>query len=1239
MSLALSAVSLGQETCEAFCDSLDLSISFDSADNCNLSFSFAVSDSLAAMVDTTSTWTWILDGDTLGLGSDSLLTINDEQIQGGEFLSLHFEVDLGDSLGLCGCAENVDLVALTDDFDWSCGCEPEGEPLANFDVIGEGQCGDVPVLFDNESSGFGLDFNWEFGSGGIYGTSELSSPEVQIIVDGGGTSNVPVTLTVTDANGCSDFMTEMVQVLQVPNAGLDPVTALCLSDLTWPNYAITLFPQPLGMSGIASLTVDWGNGTDTTFTLAQPFIEMLSTPYNEFGEYVITVEATGNNGCQSTTTGELFVGNNPQIGTANPGNTDGLCSPYQLTFPITNFESNAFGTDYTVNFGDGTPTEVFAHPPPEFVNHDYTVASCGSTTPLNSHNAFYFQVNASNACGTSIAYIDPVRIHQAPDPVINGPTPVCEDLNILYQISGNGIQVYDCAPGDPLPGNDPACDGAGGDCCPGGDGCVDNSGYWFTSPLQGQGASIPSSAEGLNLNVTFPDAGLYLLNYIESHDYCPTGYAAKEVCVFPELEPELAYSTDGQCFPMTVDLQDITEALPCGSPFIEWVIEGGSYVWAAGSDEHSQNPTLVLLDKALYSITLEHSVPGSKSNVCGVYTETTFIEVNGPPILELSEDVMQCEEEVVEAQIVSLDDCGAPIELIEWSIAGVVEALDVTSQEFIFPAGGVYSIDVEAINACGSDTESITVEIQENPVLTLTTNPEGGVCSGDQVTFQVSGAEVYSWNLNQPPLVAAGNELTLNPDADVVGNVTGVTTYSTLSCSSTLAFDFEVFELPELTVDAPDFVCIGEEFSASAEVTGGQPEYIVQWTFGASQGEGDFFSITTESEGTFPFAFEVVDDRGCEGFSNYELEVLPLPAVEAGSDLVFCNQDYVVNLDDYSPLGGNWFGTGIIDGQNGLFNPDGLTAGVYQLDYEFVDEFGCSNLDTLNIQVDDPIVADAGDDVFICEADSILLLVGYYPSESVTWSGPALTGDSSSIDLSELTPDTYVYTISTGVESCETQDELILQVLQRPEVNLNGPAALCQGELGFIEVEISGGLEPYFIQWLSDVDLESSDGSVVSFSSTEVGLLELEVLVIDSNGCATYTSLSLEIIELPDVFAGNDMEVCLQDSPAQIEGTSPGLNENGTGLFLGLDEAAGAVTADGLFDPLWVGIGVYQVEYVYTDAITGCSDSDTVEVTVIPDLLVTLQPLDTSYCQFASPVIPLEVMADGGTGTYSYQWY
>ena len=42
---------------------------------------------------------------------------------------------------------------------------------------------------------------------------------------------------------------------------------------------------------------------------------------------------------------------------------------------------------------------------------------------------------------------------------------------------------------------------------------------------------------------------------------------------------------------------------------------------------------------------------------------------------------------------------------------------------------------------------------------------------------------------------------------------------------------------------------------------------------------------------------------------------------------------------------------------------------------------------------------------------------------------------------------------------------------------------------------------------------------------------------------------------------------------------------------------------------------------------------------MISDPVVSLQPVDASYCQDATPVTPLVVSATGGLGTYNYQWY
>ncbi len=69
--------------------------------------------------------------------------------------------------------------------------------------------------------------------------------------------------------------------------------------------------------------------------------------------------------------------------------------------------------------------------------------------------------------------------------------------------------------------------------------------------------------------------------------------------------------------------------------------------------------------------------------------------------------------------------------------------------------------------------------------------------------------------------------------------------------------------------------------------------------------------------------------------------------------------------------------------------------------------------------------------------------------------------------------------------------------------------------------------------------------------------------------------------------------------------------------------------------------GTYEYYAEVTLSGSGCdvANSDTVEVIVVDDPIVTLQPLGASYCQDAASVDELMIAVDGGTGTYSYQWF
>jgi len=205
----------------------------------------------------------------------------------------------------------------------------------------------------------------------------------------------------------------------------------------------------------------------------------------------------------------------PQIGIANPGYTNGLCSPYSIAFPIFNFEDNSEETVYYVDFGDGSPELEINHPPPIQVSHTYTNTSCGFTTPEGSQNAYMFKITAVNECGTSIATVDPIRIHHSSNPIISGPSVVSVNELVTFVSTSTGAYA--------------SSDGV----------CQVLETYWQVQlPPEGDNnialfEAIPSYSQTAttSFSTTFLEPGEYNLYVIEYHPVCGSddGYFSVEV--------------------------------------------------------------------------------------------------------------------------------------------------------------------------------------------------------------------------------------------------------------------------------------------------------------------------------------------------------------------------------------------------------------------------------------------------------------------------------------------------------------------------------------------------------------------------------------------------------------------------------------------------------------------------------------------------------------------------------------
>ena len=216
-----------------------------------------------------------------------------------------------------------------------------------------------------------------------------------------------------------------------------------------------------------------------------------------------------------------------------------------------------------------------------------------------------------------------------------------------------------------------------------------------------------------------------------------------------------------------------------------------------------------------------------------------------------------------------------------------------------------------------------------------------------------------------------------------------------------------------------------------------------------------------------------------------------------------------------------------------------------------------------------------------------------------------------------LTPGDYDYLLEFGYGTCYTRDTVTVFIDALPAITLGGDDVFCvnDGEPLLTTFTPTGGT------WEGPGVVDAGLGVFeVDASETGVGNYDLLYWYEDPvTGCRDTVYHEVLVQDIPVVDAGLDTVFCDQPIPGTLEGFSPGLNELGTGYWTGLGGASGALDANGTFDPSLSGLGIYDAVYTYTADATGCTHTDTIQVTVT-EPVVADAGLDTTVCDNAYPL-------------------
>lgn len=263
----------------------------------------------------------------------------------------------------------------------------------------------------------------------------------------------------------------------------------------------------------------------------------------------------------------------------------------------------------------------------------------------------------------------------------------------------------------------------------------------------------------------------------------------------------------------------------------------------------------------------------------------------------------------------------------------------------------------------------------------------------------------------------------------------------TISVTDNLTFcnvthTFTVVEPPPIGIvfsTNSNSVCLGNQITASASITGGTPGYNIQWSNGVSQTTN---TIIESSAGIYVYTLTAVDDNTCAVSNTLQLKFVPNPTVVV-SDFSICPLQ-ATTLTSSGATTYSW-SNGVNVGSVSV-NPSQTT------NYTVVGRsLGCSDTAIAQVFVKPIPSGTITNNSPVCENSNLILSIT--GAQSYNWTGPnSFSSTQSTIVMASVqTSVSGQYTIQlTAANSCTASLTTNVLVNPKPIIGVNS-ATVCEG--------------------------------------------------------------------------------------------------------------------------------------------------------------------------------------------------
>ncbi|WP_204336724.1 T9SS type B sorting domain-containing protein [Cryomorpha ignava] len=891
------------------------------------------------------------------------------------------------------------------------------------------------------------------------------------------------TASVTDVNGCTKDTLIDVTVGDDFAIVLTPTNPICTGELTG-SITADAFPSS-GAPGVFSFNWTGPNA----FSSANQNISNLDA-----GVYIVSI--TSENGCTKQDTTELFMPDSILIDltivNSNCLQADGSASAVVFG------GVGALSVRWLDNVGNEIATGLSVS---NLSSGIYTIevtddAGCVITQTVaisDSSGSVDGIISAPVCVGNADAAIDVT--------VVNGAEPFTyewsDGISVIStdeDISGIAAGTYNvvvtddngCTYTASFNISDPApisvAETISGVSCNGGDGAISLEITNASNPVTVEWTG-PSGFTATGINISNLDIGIYDYTITDAN-FCSTTGSVEILAV-----DDILASAD-------------VENVLCGgesSGSIDLTISGGvsplSYSWSDGAAVISTIQDIADVPAGNYTVTI------TDAQNCSI-AETIIITENTP--IEAVYTIVQ-------------PDCAVD----NGSISVVLSGGVVSTDYFIswtdpdgntYPATadltglgvGIYIFSGSDDNGCAIDT-TITLT---NPDADISLTATGLTCPGSNdgsIVLEIADVE-------EPYTVAwTGPGAFTSDQEDIFDLEPGIYEYTVTGNNGCEYIDMAVVN-PADSIQLSGEVfksCFGQNTgSISLDLNGANQPFEFTWI-----GPDGYSSTDEDIDNLAPGTYEVTvtDSNLCTVTSDFEITENPEILVDITKTDISCSGDSTGAIDvvvsgGLAPLAISW------TGPDGFISTDAnlseLIGGEYVL--QVSDSSGCVLDSMITIIQPEPItitatVVAAGCSAFGNLGSIELTVSGGTPNYSIAWTGP---DGFSSIDFAmiDLEPGLYNYTI-TDASGCELTGEIMILDVEPIDVEVVSQDILCAGENnGQAFANITGGMEPYEINWTGPAGFTSSELSITDLIAGEYTLS-----VNDSAGCS-FTE-TIEIID------------------------------------------------------------------------------------------------------------------------------